>query len=83
MVKIVTRRSSKILHFIENFSKKELNIPENTPLPQSNGSTFPFVIVVDEAFGLSQNVMRSYGGRTLLIVKGTTFYRMYFWDSLK
>ncbi|XP_060855047.1 uncharacterized protein LOC132932697 [Metopolophium dirhodum] len=51
--------------FYRKLFKKELNIPENTPLPQSNGSKFPFVIVGDEAFGLSQNVMRPYGGRHL------------------
>lgn len=51
--------------FYRKLVKKELNIPENTLLPQSNGSKFPFVIVGDEAFGLSQNVMRPYGGRHL------------------
>jgi len=55
--------------FYRKLFKKEHNIPENTLLPQSNGSKFPFVIVEDEAFGLSQNVMRPYGGRHFYLRK--------------
>jgi len=62
--------------FYRKLFKKELNIPENTLLPQSNGSKFPFVIVGDEAFGLSQNVMRPYGGRHLSTKKKVFNYRL-------
>ncbi|KAF2898243.1 hypothetical protein ILUMI_07932 [Ignelater luminosus] len=36
-----------------------LNIPEAQPLPNREGLDIPFVFVGDEAFGLSEHVLRS------------------------
>lgn len=55
--------------FYQKLIKKELNIPENSSFPKGEESKLPFVIVGNEAFGLSQNVMRPYGGKHLSIKK--------------
>lgn len=62
--------------FYQKLIKKELNIPENSSLPESNEAKLPFVIVGDEAFGLSQNVMRPYGGNCLSMKKKVFNYRL-------
>lgn len=66
----------KYCTFYRKLFKKELNIPENTLLPESNGSKFPFIIVGDEAFDLSQNVIRPYAGRHLSSKKNVFNYRL-------
>jgi hypothetical protein len=53
-----------------NFRKKlegnHLNMPGSRPLPnEDNGTPMPFVIVGDEAFALSQHVVRPYPSRNL------------------
>ena len=46
-----------------------LNMPEEQPLMSADGTevgpSLPFVILGDEAFGLSRNVMRPYPQKTL------------------
>lgn len=55
--------------FYQKLIGKELNIPENSSFSEGEESILPFVIVGDEAFGLSQNVIRPYGGKHLSIQK--------------
>ncbi|KAL4119830.1 hypothetical protein QTP88_012595 [Uroleucon formosanum] len=62
--------------FYQRLIKKELNIPENSSFPEGEESKLPFVIVGDEAFGLSQNVMRPYGGKHLSTQKKVFNYRL-------
>lgn len=61
--------------FYQRLIKKELNIPENTSFPEGEESKLPFVIVGDEAFGLSQNVMRPFGEKHLSTQKNVFNYR--------
>jgi len=42
----------------------KLNIPESCPITNTN-TTVNYVFVGDEAFGLSEHVLRPYGGRNL------------------
>lgn len=43
----------------------ELNLPTPTSQPNTTNSPQPFVLVADEAFGLHNNLLRSYPGRGL------------------
>lgn len=52
-----------------------LRIPEKKPI-SANGIPMPYVIVGDEAFGLSENLMRPYGGRTLTDKRRIFNYRL-------
>lgn len=38
-----------------------LNIPNPKPISTLNSESMPYIIVGDEAFGLSENLMRPYG----------------------
>lgn len=62
--------------FYQRLIKKELNIPENSSFPEGEELKLPFVIVGDEAFGLSQNLMRPYGGKHLSTQKKVFNYRL-------
>lgn len=42
-----------------------LNIPEPLQISENNPTLFPYVFIGDEAFGLSTNIMRPYGGNNL------------------
>jgi hypothetical protein len=64
-----------------NFCKKlegnHLNIPASRPLPdEDNGTAVPFVIVGDEAFALSQHVLRTYPSRNLDVARRIYNYRL-------
>lgn len=52
-----------------------LRIPEKKTI-SNNGIPMPYVIVGDEAFGLSENLMRPYGGRSLTDKKRIFNYRL-------
>lgn len=52
-----------------------LNIPEAAPLGDST-ITYPYIIVGDEAFALSENVLRPYGGKQLTHKKKIFNYRL-------
>ena len=56
------------LEFSTSFYKKLQNgflgIPQASPISNSS-ATYPFVIVGDEAFALSENILRPYGGKNL------------------
>ncbi|CAH1984592.1 unnamed protein product [Acanthoscelides obtectus] len=61
---------------IRNLSSKKLDLPNPDFLPQKNDYKIPYVIVRDEAFGLSFNVMRPYGGKNLTLKKRIHNYRL-------
>lgn len=48
----------------EKLVNNNLRIPEKKPI-SNNGILMPYVIVGDEAFGLFDNLMRPYEGRSL------------------
>lgn len=47
-----------------------LNIPRGKPLPGTEGPNMPYTLVGDEAFPLSNKVMRPYSGKVLAEKKG-------------
>jgi hypothetical protein len=54
----------------KSLERNELNIPKGGPSPQDeNGEHMPFVIVGDEAFALSEYILRPYPHRNLSIAK--------------
>lgn len=61
--------------FYKKLSEGNLNIPDDKPLPGSR-IVLPHVFIGDEAFGLSNNLMRPYGGKSLSISKRVYNYRL-------
>lgn len=55
---------------------KTLNIPDPKPLSLLRPKCVPFVIVGDEAFSLSENIMRPYCGKKLTETKRIFNYRL-------
>lgn len=55
---------------------KTLNIPEPKPLSPVRPQPLPYVIVGDEAFSLSENIMRPYCGKNLTQTKRIFNYRL-------
>jgi len=53
-----------------------LNIPDPKPISTLNAEPMPNVIVGDEAFGLSENIMRPYGGKNLTVTKKIFNHRL-------
>lgn len=53
-----------------------LNIPRGKQLPGTGGPSMPYVFVGDEAFGLSQNILRPYAGKFLSHKKRVFNYRL-------
>lgn len=54
----------------------ELNIPDPRPLPNDeNGQPMPFVVVGDEAFGLSRHILRPFPRKNLSVQKKVFNYR--------
>jgi hypothetical protein len=53
-----------------------LHIPAPTHITRTIDSITPFVFVGDEAFGLSENVLRHYGGKNLSEKKKIFNYRL-------
>lgn len=62
-----------VLH--KKIVNNNLRIPEKTPI-SNNEIPMPYVIVGDEAFGLSDNLMRPYGGKHLTNNKRIFNYRL-------
>jgi hypothetical protein len=56
--------------------KNQLQIPTSCPLNESDSEHFPFVLVGDEAFGLSEHLMRPYAGHNLNEKKRIFNYRL-------
>lgn len=61
--------SDSLIFQNSRFNKKlesgDLNIPTGKPLPGMDHPALPYVFVGDEAFSLSQNVLRPYSGKFL------------------
>ncbi|KAL4090147.1 hypothetical protein QTP88_025046 [Uroleucon formosanum] len=62
--------------FYKKMMKNTLNIPDPKPISTLNAEPMPHVIVGDEAFGLSENIMRPYGGKNLTVTKKIFNYRL-------
>ncbi|CAH1967635.1 unnamed protein product [Acanthoscelides obtectus] len=56
--------------------ENKLHIPPSCPLEATGKDTFPYVFVGDEAFGLSENLMRPYAGHNLIEKKRIFNYRL-------
>lgn len=52
-----------------------LKIPKATPI-EGDVTEYPFVIIGDEAFPLSENLLRPYGGSNLIVEKKIFNYRL-------
>ncbi|CAF4890047.1 unnamed protein product [Pieris macdunnoughi] len=61
--------------FYHRLLNNDLDIPSNNPIKE-NGQSMPFVLVGDEAFSLSEHMMRPYAGRNLNNVKTNFNYRL-------
>lgn len=62
-------------HFYEKLTNNDLDMPSKRPITET-GVPLPFVIVGDEAFSLSENIMRPYAGRNLTDKKRIFNYRL-------
>ncbi|KAM5191432.1 uncharacterized protein ACMZJ9_013619 [Mantella aurantiaca] len=51
--------------FYKQLSQGQLDLPEPRPLPGTSDPDFPMVFVADEAFAISNNLMRPYSSRSL------------------
>jgi hypothetical protein len=66
----VTQPFSETLIWVKKLENGELNILIASPLPNDvNGTPMPFVVVGDEAFGLSKHVLLPFPRRNLSIKK--------------
>ncbi|CAH1958844.1 unnamed protein product [Acanthoscelides obtectus] len=62
--------------FYKKLMSHTLNIPEQLQISENCSTLFPYVFVGDEAFGLSTNVMRPFGGNNLSVDKKIFNYRL-------
>lgn len=62
--------------FYKRLIQKSLQIPNPTPISNIDPTPLPYVIVGDEAFGLAENLMRPYGGKSLTYEKRIFNYRL-------
>lgn len=64
--------------FYKKLSENLLNIPEPRSITDNENNAFklPYVIVADEAFGMTKNLMRPYGGKMLSKQKKIFNYRL-------
>lgn len=62
----------------KKLSENLLNIPEPKCITNNENDSYklPYVIVADEAFGMTKNLMRPYGGKTLSKEKKIFNYRL-------
>lgn len=68
----IFKRSS----FYKSLQSGELSIPKPKLLPNESNTEMPFVFVADEAFGLSETVLKPYAGRMLSNKKRIFNYRL-------
>ncbi|XP_072254366.1 uncharacterized protein [Pyxicephalus adspersus] len=54
----------------------KMNLPEYKPLPGSSGEPMPYVFVADEAFGLSETILRPYPTRNITPIRKIFNYRL-------
>jgi hypothetical protein len=77
MVHLMTLTSLRIVTFVKKLEGNHVNIPGPRPLPnKDNGTPMPFVIVEDEAFTLSQHVLRPYPSTNLAVARRMCNYRL-------
>lgn len=62
--------------FYKRLCSKRLDIPEPAHISEKRDFKMPYVLVGDEAFGLSTSIMRPYGGKFLSAEKGVFNYRL-------
>ncbi len=62
--------------FFKALQQNQLNIPQSRPLPDGTSKLIPFTIVGDEAFSLSNHIMRPYAGKQLPMKKRIFNYRL-------
>lgn len=62
--------------FYKKLITQKLDLPTSDFLPGKNDIKIPYIIVGDEAFGLSFNLMRPYGGKVLSLEKRIFNYRL-------
>lgn len=70
-LKIATHQCFKKLFFFKLMMRYQLQISKPCLINSTGNIHFPFVLVVDEAFGLSEHVMRSYAGYKITKKKKT------------
>lgn len=56
--------------------EKSLDLPHDRPLPGTSQPSLPFIFVGDEAFALSEHLLRPYANRSLTIEKRVFNYRL-------
>ncbi|KAJ8867521.1 hypothetical protein PR048_031323 [Dryococelus australis] len=56
--------------------RNKIKLPAPRPLSQQRLNQVPYVIIGDEGFGLSQCVLRPYGGRFFIVEKKVSNYRL-------
>lgn len=62
--------------FYRKLENNELNIPRNQPLPGTSGPNMPYTFIGDEAFSLSEDIMRPFSGKVLSDKKRIFNYRL-------
>lgn len=62
--------------FLKKLENNELNIPTSQPLPGTENLSLPYIFVGDEAFSISQHIMRPYSGKILSEEKIIFNYRL-------
>lgn len=62
--------------FYRKLMNNSLKIPKASPLTEKHSAVFPYVLVGDEAFGMSENLMRPYGGNNLSYEQKIFNYRL-------
>ncbi|KAM5165210.1 LOW QUALITY PROTEIN: uncharacterized protein ACMZJ9_007653 [Mantella aurantiaca] len=62
--------------FYKKRTQGQLDIPEPCPLPGTSDSDLPMVFVADEAFAISDNLMRPYSSRSLDEKRSNFNYRL-------
>lgn len=69
MVKIVIQDIYKESTLYKKLIEKTLDIFNSKPITDNENIKAPYVIVADETFGMTENLMRPYGGKMLLYEK--------------
>lgn len=63
-------------NFGQRLQRDELDLPQASIINGYNGPVFPYVFLADEAFPLSNRIMRPYGGHNLSIDQRIYNYRL-------
>ncbi|XP_066455104.1 uncharacterized protein [Eleutherodactylus coqui] len=63
-------------HLGRKMKEGQLDLPECKPLPGTTRPPMPFVFVADEAFGLTENILRPYPNRNITPIRKVFNYRL-------